>query len=104
MSDRGLLTTPGLWRALTRKGLFLIAGPCVIENPRHPHAVAAKVKALTGELGIPYVFRLVNPVSRFRLTDRAYWGYSGMLNLIEVMQNEWWDRYRSKRRRYKARW
>jgi nitrogenase molybdenum-iron protein alpha/beta subunit len=60
------------------------------------HAVA--------ELGIPYVFRLVNPVSRFRLTDRAYWGYAGMLNLIEVMQNEWWDRYRSKRRRYKARW
>jgi nitrogenase molybdenum-iron protein alpha/beta subunit len=56
------------------------------------------------ELGIPYVFRLVNPISRFRLTDRAYWGYAGMLNLIESMQNDWWDRYRSKRRRYKARW
>jgi len=60
------------------------------------HAVA--------ELGIPYAFRLVSPVSRFRLTDRAYWGYSGMLNLIEAMQNDWWDRYRSKRQRYKARW
>jgi nitrogenase molybdenum-iron protein alpha/beta subunit len=56
------------------------------------------------EMGIPYSFRLVNPVSRFRLTDRAYWGYRGMLNLIEIMQNEWWDRYRSKRQRYKARW
>ena len=56
------------------------------------------------ELGIPYVFRLVNPISRFRLTDRAYWGYVGMLNLIESIQNEWLDRYRSKRRRYKARW
>jgi nitrogenase molybdenum-iron protein alpha/beta subunit len=56
------------------------------------------------ELGIPYVFRLVNPISRYRLTDRAYWGYTGMLNLIEAMQNEWWDRYRSQRRRYKARW
>jgi len=56
------------------------------------------------EMGIPYAFRLVDPVSRFRLTDRAYWGYSGMLNLIEIMQNDWWDRYRSKRRRYKARW
>jgi nitrogenase molybdenum-iron protein alpha/beta subunit len=53
---------------------------------------------------IPYVFRLVNPISKFRLTDRAYWGYVGMLNLIETMQNDWWDRYRSKRRRYKARW
>jgi len=56
------------------------------------------------ELEIPYVFRLVNPVSSFRLSDRAYWGYTGILNLIEIMQNEWWDRYRSKRQRYKARW
>jgi nitrogenase molybdenum-iron protein alpha/beta subunit len=54
--------------------------------------------------GIPYVFRLVNPISQYRLADRAYWGYRGMLNLIEAMQNDWWDRYRSKRQRYKARW
>jgi 2-dehydro-3-deoxyphosphooctonate aldolase (KDO 8-P synthase) len=58
VSDKGLLTTPGLWRALNRRGrLFLIAGPCVIENPRHPHTVAGRVKALTDELGIPYVFK-----------------------------------------------
>jgi 2-dehydro-3-deoxyphosphooctonate aldolase (KDO 8-P synthase) len=58
VSDRGLLTTAGLWRALTRRGrLFLIAGPCVIENPRHPHTVAGRLKALTDELGIPYVFK-----------------------------------------------
>jgi nitrogenase molybdenum-iron protein alpha/beta subunit len=56
------------------------------------------------ELGIPFVFRLVNPVSEFRLVDRAYFGYTGMLNLIEAIQNDWWDRYRSKHRRYKARW
>jgi nitrogenase molybdenum-iron protein alpha/beta subunit len=56
------------------------------------------------ELDIPYVFRLVTPVSKFRMTDRAYWGYTGILNLIEIMQNDWWDRYRSKKRRYKARW
>jgi len=55
-------------------------------------------------LGLPYVFRVVNPVARFRLTDRAYFGYTGMLNLIEIIQNDWWDRYRSQRRRYKARW
>jgi 2-dehydro-3-deoxyphosphooctonate aldolase (KDO 8-P synthase) len=55
---KGLLTTEGLWRALTRgKGLFLIAGPCVIESPRHPHAVAARVKAITTRLRIPYVFK-----------------------------------------------
>jgi len=53
-----LLTTEGLWRALSRgRGLFLIAGPCVIENPRHPGRVAARVKAITRELGMPYVFK-----------------------------------------------
>jgi len=56
------------------------------------------------DLDIPFVFRLVNPISRFRLIDRAYWGYVGMLNLIESIQNDWLDRYRSKGRRYKARW
>ena len=58
MTEGSLLTTGALWRALTRRGrLFLIAGPCVIENPRHPHAVAGRVRAITDELGIPYVFK-----------------------------------------------
>ena len=53
-----LLTTDGLWRALTRRDrLFLIAGPCVIESPTHPHRVAARVKAVASGLGIPYVFK-----------------------------------------------
>ena len=38
-------------------GLFLIAGPCVIENPRHPHEVAARLKDITDELGIPLIFK-----------------------------------------------
>jgi 2-dehydro-3-deoxyphosphooctonate aldolase (KDO 8-P synthase) len=37
--------------------LFLIAGPCVIENPRHPGQVAARLKDITGELGIPFIFK-----------------------------------------------
>jgi 2-dehydro-3-deoxyphosphooctonate aldolase (KDO 8-P synthase) len=37
--------------------LFLIAGPCVIENPRHPGLVAARLKDITGELGIPFFFK-----------------------------------------------
>jgi 2-dehydro-3-deoxyphosphooctonate aldolase (KDO 8-P synthase) len=58
VTGTGLLTTAALWRALTRRGrLFLIAGPCVIENPRHPHAVAARVKTITDELEIAYVFK-----------------------------------------------
>src|SRR5262249_27049690 len=55
---KDLLTTEGLWRALSRgRGLFLIAGPCVIESPRHPGQVAARVKAITRDLGMPYVFK-----------------------------------------------
>ena len=58
MKAKSLLATDALWRVLSRgKGLFLIAGPCVIENPRHPGQVAARVKAVTGRLGIPYVFK-----------------------------------------------
>jgi nitrogenase molybdenum-iron protein alpha/beta subunit len=56
------------------------------------------------EMDIPFMIQLVNPITRFRMLDRAYLGYTGMLNLIETMQNDWLDRYRSKRRRYKARW
>jgi 2-dehydro-3-deoxyphosphooctonate aldolase (KDO 8-P synthase) len=49
----------GLWRALTRKSgpLFLIAGPCVIESPRHPGQVAARLKEITAELGMAFVFK-----------------------------------------------
>jgi nitrogenase molybdenum-iron protein alpha/beta subunit len=55
-------------------------------------------------LNIPFVCRLVNPISQVRMVDRAYFGYVGMLNLLESIQNERLDRYRSKQRRYRARW
>jgi 2-dehydro-3-deoxyphosphooctonate aldolase (KDO 8-P synthase) len=38
-------------------GLFLIAGPCVIENPRHPGQIAARLKDITDRLGIPLIFK-----------------------------------------------
>ncbi|MFC1957311.1 nitrogenase component 1 [Chloroflexota bacterium] len=56
------------------------------------------------ELDIPFVFRLVNPISRFRSINRQYFGYVGMLNIIECIHNDWLDKYRSKNRNYKARW
>ena len=36
---------------------FLIAGPCVIENPRHPGMLARRLKEITSRLGIPLVFK-----------------------------------------------
>lgn len=56
------------------------------------------------ELGIPFVFRLVNPISRFRSVNRQYFGYTGMLNIIECIHNDWLDKYRSRKRSYKSRW
>jgi 2-dehydro-3-deoxyphosphooctonate aldolase (KDO 8-P synthase) len=37
--------------------LFLIAGPCVIESEEHVLKMAHAIKAVTGKLGIPYIFK-----------------------------------------------
>ncbi|MGZ4940491.1 MAG: nitrogenase component 1 [Halobacteriota archaeon] len=55
-------------------------------------------------LDVPYVFEVVRPVRHFRLLNREYFGYRGILNLLECIQNEWSDRWRSKQRRYAAHW
>jgi len=55
-------------------------------------------------LGAPYIVEVVRPMRQFRLINRAYFGYTGLLNLFECVQNEWTLRWRSKEKRYKARW
>jgi 2-dehydro-3-deoxyphosphooctonate aldolase (KDO 8-P synthase) len=54
-----MLEADALWRTLSRRAgpFFLIAGPCVIESARHPGKVAARLKAITAELGIPFIFK-----------------------------------------------
>jgi len=56
---RAAPTPDALWRSLSRRGgpPFLIAGPCVIESPRHPAQVAARLKDIARRLGIPFVFK-----------------------------------------------
>jgi len=39
------------------KPFFLIAGPCVVESEQLQMDVAGELKAITGELGIPFVFK-----------------------------------------------
>lgn len=39
------------------RDLFLIAGPCVIESEAHARSLATAVAAITGRLGIPYLFK-----------------------------------------------
>ena len=59
MSRAAFLTGDRLWTALSRRSgpFFLISGPCVIENPRHPAQVAARLKEITTALGIPFIFK-----------------------------------------------
>ena len=37
--------------------LFLIAGPCVIEDERSPFDIARRLKETTDALGVPFVFK-----------------------------------------------
>jgi len=61
-------------------------------------------KHLARELGIPFSFRVVVPTDRFHMTDRPYFGYDGILNLLEILGNEHRERWRSQEKRYQARW
>ena len=40
-----------------RRPFFLIAGPCVIEGEEMALDIAGRMKEITGELGIPYIFK-----------------------------------------------
>jgi 2-dehydro-3-deoxyphosphooctonate aldolase (KDO 8-P synthase) len=37
--------------------LFLIAGPCVIESEAHARFMADSIQRITGDLGVPYIFK-----------------------------------------------
>jgi len=66
-------------------GLFLIAGPCVIENPRHPGQVAARLKDITESLGIPLIFKASYDKAN-RSSLGSYRG-PGMERGLEILAN-----------------
>lgn len=39
------------------RGLFLIAGPCVIESETHVRAMADAIQRIAADLGIPFIFK-----------------------------------------------
>jgi len=76
-----------------------------LENIRPEIVIGSNIERHAVEqLDIPFVLQLIYPVMHSRMLDRAYFGYTGMLNMIEFIQNDWQDRYRSQQRLYKARW
>jgi 2-dehydro-3-deoxyphosphooctonate aldolase (KDO 8-P synthase) len=38
--------------------LFLIAGPCVIENEKHARMMAEKIAKIAADAGVPYIFKV----------------------------------------------
>ena len=54
--------------------------------------------------GIAYTVELVRMMRQFRFINREYFGYTGILNLFEAVQNEWIMKWRSKEKRYEAKW
>lgn len=73
---------------------------------RRPDCVFGSMveKHLADELEIPFAFRLISPTERFHMTDRPYFGYEGIINLLEILENEHRERWRSREKRYQARW
>ncbi|MCX6682399.1 MAG: hypothetical protein NTY71_05375 [Methanoregula sp.] len=55
-------------------------------------------------LGVSYIVEVVKMMRQFRMINREYFGYTGILNLFECVQNEWTMGWRSKERSYKAKW
>lgn len=55
-------------------------------------------------LGVSYIVEVVKMIRQFRMINREYFGYTGILNLFECVQNEWTMGWRSKRKRYEAKW
>jgi nitrogenase molybdenum-iron protein alpha/beta subunit len=51
-----------------------------------------------------YIVEVVRLIRQFRMVNREYFGYGGILNLFEAVQNEWTMGWRSKEKRYTGRW
>jgi nitrogenase molybdenum-iron protein alpha/beta subunit len=80
----------------TRQGLREVRPRVVFGSTIERHA---------GEgLGIPYNVEVVKMMRQFRMINREYFGYTGILNLFECVQNEWTMAWRSKEKRYGAKW
>ncbi len=53
-------------------------------------------KYMAEELGIKLAFDVFSPTNRDIYIDRAYFGYDGMLNMLEIIGNDWESAFRSK--------
>lgn len=74
-----------LWERLTdRKRLFLIAGPCVIENEKTCFEVAATLQAICRKLGIFYIFKA--SYDKANRTSKESFRGIGLANGIDILR------------------
>lgn len=53
-------------------------------------------KYMAEEVGIKIAFDVLTPTNMDIYVDKAYFGYDGMLNILEILANDWERAYRSK--------
>lgn len=53
-------------------------------------------KYIAEELKIKLAFDVLNPTNKDVYVDKAYFGYDGMLNVLEIIANDWETAFRSK--------
>jgi light-independent protochlorophyllide reductase B subunit len=58
-------------------------------------------KYISEEQGIKIAFDLLSPTNRESYIDKEYFGYDGMLNVLEIFANDWERAFRSKQIDYK---
>jgi 2-dehydro-3-deoxyphosphooctonate aldolase (KDO 8-P synthase) len=69
--------------------LFLIGGPCVIEDPAMIIEVAQELKAVTAELGIPYIFKAsYDKANRTSISSYRGPGLKEGLKLLEAVRSK----------------
>jgi len=68
--------------------LFLIGGPCVLENEDHAVFLAAQIKSVCKKLGIPYIFKAsYDKANRSSLASYRGPGYPDGLQILENIKN-----------------
>lgn len=66
-----------------KKRLFLISGPCVVENEKMVLEIARKVKGIAQKLGIPYIFKA--SYKKANRTSGSSFRSIGVQNSLEIL-------------------
>ena len=78
-----------LEKILNSKKLFLISGPCVIENKSATLKIASRIKDITTELDIPFIFKAsYQKANRSRIDSFSGPGIEDGLNILKTIKDK----------------